>query len=107
MVQTLGKGVEEDGEQPQTNGDGSPSPMLAVDGKGKAIKTEKDTIHTGFMAHVNENIASRPPNEDEKMMKEFGRLVVEEGRSRYVSNKFWSSLSEEVGSRPSPIHASQ
>ncbi len=28
--------------------------------------------------------------------KEFGRLVVEEGRSRYVSNKFWNSMSEEV-----------
>lgn len=30
------------------------------------------------------------------MTKEFGRLVVEEGRSRYVSNKFWNSMSEEV-----------
>lgn len=29
-------------------------------------------------------------------VKEFGRLVVDEGRSRYVSNKFWASLSEEV-----------
>ncbi|KAL8900333.1 MAG: hypothetical protein Q9207_005748, partial [Kuettlingeria erythrocarpa] len=28
--------------------------------------------------------------------KEFGRLVVEEGRSRYVSNKFWNSMSEEI-----------
>ena len=28
--------------------------------------------------------------------KEFGRLVVEEGRSRYVSHKFWASLSDEV-----------
>ena len=30
------------------------------------------------------------------MIEEFGRLVVEEGRSRYVSNKFWTSLGEEV-----------
>lgn len=28
--------------------------------------------------------------------KEFGNLVVDEGRSRYVSNKFWNSLGEEV-----------
>ena len=28
--------------------------------------------------------------------KDFGRLVVEEGRSRYVSNSFWASLSDEV-----------
>ncbi|KAL8811084.1 MAG: hypothetical protein Q9200_002082 [Gallowayella weberi] len=28
--------------------------------------------------------------------KEFGRLVVDEGRSRYVSNNFWNSLGEEI-----------
>jgi len=28
--------------------------------------------------------------------KEFGRLVIDEGRSRYVSNQFWVSLSDEV-----------
>lgn len=38
--------------------------------------------------------------------KEFGRLVVDEGRSRYVSNKFWNSLGEEVSTACSlaPIH---
>lgn len=30
--------------------------------------------------------------------REFGHLVVSEGRSRYVSNRFWSSLTEEVRS---------
>ena len=30
-------------------------------------------------------------------VKEFGRLSIEGGRSRYVSNKFWVTLSEEVG----------
>lgn len=29
-------------------------------------------------------------------IKEFGRLSIEGGRSRYVSNKFWVTLSEEV-----------
>ena len=33
---------------------------------------------------------------EDKIVKEFGRLVVEEGRSRYVSNKFWTSLGDEV-----------
>ena len=27
---------------------------------------------------------------------EFGRLVIEEGRSRYVSNRFWASLGDEI-----------
>lgn len=31
--------------------------------------------------------------------QEFGRLVVDEGRSRYVSNRFWASLGDEVGER--------
>lgn len=28
---------------------------------------------------------------------EFGRLVIDEGKSRYVSNRFWASLGDEVG----------
>ena len=31
-----------------------------------------------------------------ELEKEFGHLVVSEGRSRYVSNRFWSSFTEEV-----------
>ena len=44
-------------------------------------------------------IANKDPGRDpsEKLTKDFGRLVIEEGRSRYVSNKFWTALSEEVG----------
>ena len=44
-----------------------------------------------FFDHLKQNDPS------EKLAKDFGRLVVEEGRSRYVSNKFWTALSEEVG----------
>lgn len=39
---------------------------------------------------------SNGADESDKMVKEFGRLKVQGGRSRYVSNKFWVSLSEEV-----------
>lgn len=35
------------------------------------------------------------------LVKEFGRLKVEGGKSRYVSNKFWVSLSDEVSCCPS------
>jgi hypothetical protein len=32
-----------------------------------------------------------------KFENEFGRLVIDEGRSRYVSNRLWASLGDEVG----------
>lgn len=31
-----------------------------------------------------------------KLENEFGRLVIDEGRSRYVSNRLWASLGDEV-----------
>lgn len=31
-----------------------------------------------------------------KFENEFGRLVIDEGRSRYVSNRLWTSLGDEV-----------
>jgi hypothetical protein len=31
-----------------------------------------------------------------KFENEFGRLVIDEGRSRYVSNRLWASLGDEV-----------
>lgn len=46
-----------------------------------------------FFAHLNQN----GDQKTDKLVRDFGRLVVEEGRSRYVANKFWTALSEEVG----------
>ena len=45
-----------------------------------------------FFDHLNRNDDQGP----DKLVRDFGRLVVEEGRSRYVANKFWTALSEEV-----------
>lgn len=45
-----------------------------------------------FFAHLNQN----GDQGTGKLARDFGRLVVEEGRSRYVANKFWTALSEEV-----------
>ena len=50
-----------------------------------------DTVQ--FFNHLNQKDDDKGTA---KLVKNFGRLVVEEGRSRYVSNKFWNSLSEEV-----------
>ena len=96
VVQTLGKTAEEVGERHDTSPHEGPSPMAVGDGDENNVKKEESTVHSKFMKHLDENSATKPPDPEEKMVKEFGRLVVEEGRSRYVSNKFWSSLSEEV-----------
>ena len=93
VVQSLGKGAEE-GNEHLTNSNGVPDvPVPSCDGD-----TTKQKILTGGMIGAFE-----PPKKDQKdaantngLIKEFGRLVVDEGRSRYVSNKFWTSLSEEV-----------
>ncbi|KAJ5543353.1 hypothetical protein N7535_005781 [Penicillium sp. DV-2018c] len=40
-----------------------------------------------------ESDPKKPPN---KFENEFGRLVIDEGRSRYVSNQLWASLGDEI-----------
>lgn len=42
------------------------------------------------------NVDPRRPMPTRNMEHEFGRLVIDEGRSRYVSNRFWASLGDEV-----------
>ena len=41
-----------------------------------------------------------PKRKPRNLEHEFGRLVIEEGRSRYVSNRLWASLGDEVGLDP-------
>ena len=36
--------------------------------------------------------------------KQLGRLVINEGRSRYVSNSFWASMGDEVTAEPHTEH---
>lgn len=43
------------------------------------------------------NMDPRNPPKKKNLEHEFGRLVIEEGRSRYVSNRLWASLGDEVG----------
>lgn len=40
--------------------------------------------------------AAQEPKKDDTLEKRFGRLVVDEGRSRYINPSFWASLSDEV-----------
>lgn len=48
--------------------------------------------HSQFFDHLKQ----RDNQGADNLVKDFGRLVVEEGRSRYVANRFWTALSEEV-----------
>ncbi|MCJ1458137.1 hypothetical protein MMC28_008508 [Mycoblastus sanguinarius] len=91
VVQSLGKGVDEEGE-------------TIIEEEAEDTKTKPPETNGSNDVPVPKNCgllgAHQPKKDgDEKangIVKEFGRLVVEEGRSRYVSNKFWNSLSEEV-----------
>ncbi|KAF9883141.1 hypothetical protein FE257_004061 [Aspergillus nanangensis] len=38
----------------------------------------------------------KKPHQPRNLEHEFGRLVIDEGRSRYVSNRFWASLGDEI-----------
>ncbi|PYH43297.1 putative C6 transcription factor [Aspergillus saccharolyticus JOP 1030-1] len=42
------------------------------------------------------NVDPLRPMATRNMEHEFGRLVIDEGRSRYVSNRFWASLGDEI-----------
>ena len=97
MVQSLGKGLDDDGGVVGSIEMGNEVEPAAKpsgeedDGNGKSCGPPHDDGGI-FGLHT----ANREATQSEKMVKEFGRLTVEGGRSRYVSNTFWVSLSEEV-----------
>lgn len=88
MVKDMGKEIEEEDQVGAELRAGKP---IVVNGtlaeKDPGCKTSQ------FFNHLNQKDDDKGTA---KLVKDFGRLVVEEGRSRYVSNKFWTSLSEEV-----------
>jgi len=89
VVQNLGKGIDEEGEVIEMVLSPEEPAKPTVDEAKQKPKTLSDC---GMLRSVQ---GPNNTNQD-GMIKEFGRLVVDEGRSRYVSNKFWNSLSEEV-----------
>ena len=80
VVQHLGKGLDEDGDTDEVEAE---------------VEEPKPTQAEGGIFGLHSDKGNKKP--ENNMIKEFGRLKVEGGRSRYVSNKFWVSLSEEVG----------
>ncbi|KAL9000245.1 MAG: hypothetical protein Q9169_001147 [Polycauliona sp. 2 TL-2023] len=100
VVQHLGTNLDEEGEK----GDGD-AVDAQVDAKDKPPPTKTADPSLPKSPKEEQKIPKacglfNGPEPRKKSVdgvaKEFGRLQVEEGRSRYVSNKFWNSLSEEI-----------
>lgn len=68
-----------------------PGPAVQ-DNPNNCLSTLENLENGGCLARKILKKDSPPPG----LVKEFGRLSVEGGRSAYVSNRFWVSLSEEV-----------
>ncbi|KAL8746716.1 MAG: hypothetical protein Q9190_001309 [Brigantiaea leucoxantha] len=114
VVQNLGKNIDEepgtiDGEGPPDDSATTTTTTVAAAAAAAATTTKtatEDGPDGGSQCSKSEKkIPNRcgmfngpKPSSDQTngVVREFGRLVVDEGRSRYVSNKFWNSLSEEV-----------
>lgn len=87
VVQNLGKGIDEDGEVEAAEAEARPVKAEAQE------RRDRCPDKNAFLGINKANGQSADPN---GLLKEFGRLKVEGGRSRYVSNKFWVSMSDEV-----------
>lgn len=81
VIQSLGAQVEED------KGIRGPSVMPSIQGELEAHREDGS----------RQNGDTDPKRRNSTVTdKELGRLVINEGRSRYVSNTFWASMGDEV-----------
>lgn len=99
MVQSLGKGLDEDGDTVEHDTEVEPAKPEKADGvEREECGSRRDGSGIFGLHSFIRN------DESNNMINEFGRLKVEGGRSRYVSNKFWVSLSEEVSFSRSDLY---
>ena len=106
VVQTLGKNVddEDDVGEPEPK---TASPKVVEQEQGTRNEKEKVDENGCGLRHNGTGIFGLHSVKDDsdRVTTEFGRLKVDGGRSRYVSNKFWVSLSEEVRLTKKPTTA--
>lgn len=96
VVQSLGKGIDEEADttsEPVEVPKAEFEPLNPNGPENLSMKDVKPAKNCGVAGLYEPNRAN---GEMGGLNKEFGRLKVENGKSRYVSNKFWNSLSEEV-----------
>ena len=91
VIQGMGMSVEE--ELAGANGDGMSSGASPDDMSMAQAGTQSSAVREG-MSQMPISHSPGPMNGD--MNNDFSRLVVNEGRSRYVNNRFWATLGSEV-----------
>lgn len=111
VVRSLGSqaGIQSEGQSPEKSSDGQ-SPAAPKEGNTEPKKEEELSQEEKIRKACQELRELRKAqweNEGKKspttgLENRFGRLVVDEGRSRYINPSFWASLSSEV-SYPSPF----
>ena len=95
VVQSLGKGVDGEDLTPEHEDD------VEAEAATKLEEVEQShPLHLPILGQpIGCHMRAQAPLDSTGVDKEMGRLVFEEGRSRYVSNNFWASLTSEVCSR--------
>lgn len=89
VVQMLGTTVPlEEGESPPKDEQSGPEREETHEERIQKAKRE--------LKELRKEKAAQEPKKDDTLEKRFGRLVVDEGRSRYINPSFWASLSDEV-----------
>lgn len=99
IVQSFGKGVDEEGETIIESADIKGEQPASTQRTGAEDIKPSSMPNCGVLRNFDPNKHYDTKKDDGQtngMIKEFGRLKVEGGKSRYVSNRFWNSLSEEV-----------
>ena len=96
VVQKLGKGVDGEDLSPEAR-----SPEIVSQNTGSQATSQPEANGTDECEFVAKFRHLDPETRFKKFSsltldREMGRLVVGEGRSRYVSNSFWAGLTEEV-----------
>ena len=99
VVQSLGKGIDgeelpPEGEDARANGEHSAEAYQQQQQQQQQAEVDPPPQSAAEIFNKEKTLKGRKTNGS--LDQEFGHLVVSEGRSRYVSNRFWASLTEEV-----------
>ena len=107
VVQKLGKGVDGEDISPEEKSPDTARNITSSNGDrhsaGNAFEVMGNGKNHNTLWSIEAEKSSTQPDKLERFKqfsayksRESGRLVVGEGRSRYVSNSFWAGLTEEV-----------
>lgn len=99
VVQSLGVQVD---DEPQAQTKDSPQQQTPAEPTDDEILRQVKELKALKCKRMQEEAAKDPLG---GLDQRFGRLVVDEGRSRYISNSFWANLNNEVNTPSIPCFA--